>query len=212
MVQGSYFQNGDTRGRVGVQAKGGSTDIVIRDNRFEHAGLRAVQIGGLTGPQYFRPQPPPGYEAKNITARGERDHRLRGGHRLRGCGYRSTVLAYNTIYQPDRVDPHPPGKHRPRVRALPQRRLHGQHHHSVYGTVPTAVNGNSNTWPSTFQFARNWWYNLDNPANSRPSLPSPESVGHYGIDPQFVDALVGDFRLKSGSPAVNAGAYAVRPG
>src|SRR6185295_6848225 len=39
----------------GVQTKGGSANIVIRRNRFENAGARAINIGGSTGRQYFRP-------------------------------------------------------------------------------------------------------------------------------------------------------------
>ncbi len=39
----------------GVQIKGGSSEIALRGCRFEHAGRRAVHLGGSTGLAYFRP-------------------------------------------------------------------------------------------------------------------------------------------------------------
>lgn len=41
-----------------VQTKGGSREIAIRRCRFEHAGQRAVNIGGSTGPSKARPSIP----------------------------------------------------------------------------------------------------------------------------------------------------------
>lgn len=39
----------------GIQAKGGSSNIRIVRCRLEHAGARAIQLGGSTGLQFFRP-------------------------------------------------------------------------------------------------------------------------------------------------------------
>jgi hypothetical protein len=75
-------------------------------------------------------------------------------------------------------------------------------------SMRAAVNIGGNTAPGTFTFARNWWYCMDNPAASAPTLPVAENGGHVGVDPRFVDAAHGDFHLQSGSPANVAGAYA----
>ena len=64
IIEGCIFRYEDDVGSSGVQVKGGSSDIVIRRNRFEHAGGRAVNIGGSTDLQYFRPQPPPATKLK----------------------------------------------------------------------------------------------------------------------------------------------------
>lgn len=79
-------------------------------------------------------------------------------------------------------------------------------------SAPSAAGGvniGGNTAPATFQFARNWWYCLDDPPRSRPSLPATETAGVYGQSPQFLDAATGDLRLHSESPARGVGAEAL---
>jgi hypothetical protein len=76
------------------------------------------------------------------------------------------------------------------------------------GEMQETVNIGSGTAPETFRFARNWWYCLDRPGQSRPSLPTTEADGTVGVDPQLEDAEGGDLRPKAGSPARNVGAYA----
>ena len=56
------FENG---GSNCIQAKGGTSDILIERNTFLNGGQRALNIGGSTGLQFFRPQGV-NYEAKNI--------------------------------------------------------------------------------------------------------------------------------------------------
>ena len=55
----------------------------------------------------------------------------------------------------------------------------------VYWSGDLAVNVGDMTDPETFTFARNWWYRRDVPRASRPALPSIETRGVYGADPQF---------------------------
>jgi hypothetical protein len=72
------------------------------------------------------------------------------------------------------------------------------------------VNIGPSTAPDTFRFERNWWYCTDRPAASTPQLPSRETGGTYGTDPQFVDPATGNFQLKPTSPAIAFGATALR--
>ena len=71
------------------------------------------------------------------------------------------------------------------------------------------VNIGPGTAPETFQFARNWWYCIDDSGKSRPKLPTDEADGTYGVLPLFRDPEAGDFRLlpKSGLPAAGADAF-----
>ena len=76
LIVGCTFRHEDRRGANGVQAKGGSRDITIRRCRFEHAGSRAINIGGSTGRAYFRPRPDaytPASSGAADTARAELD-------------------------------------------------------------------------------------------------------------------------------------------
>jgi hypothetical protein len=75
--------------------------------------------------------------------------------------------------------------------------------------VATTVNIGIDTAPQTFQFANNWWYCLNNPALSTPTLPTPEVGGVYGVDPQLVNPDNGNLQLQPSSPAKKYGAYAL---
>ena len=112
-VVGCTFRHGDRQGDNGVQAKGGSGEIMIRRCRFEHAGQRAVNLGGSTGLAYFRPRPQ-GYEAKDITVE---DCTFVGSMApVAFVGVDGAAVRHNTIYRPRAVGPaHPPGEQRSRA-------------------------------------------------------------------------------------------------
>jgi hypothetical protein len=211
LIVGTSFRHtaGMTNG-TGVQAKGGCTRITVRDNRFDNAGSRAVQIGGSTGLQFFRPQPPAGYEAKDVMVEG---NVIVGSQAaVTFVGVDGATVRFNTIYRPERwvirilQETTEPG-------FVPSRNGVFTDNIVAFRTdeLSTAVNVGPNTAPETFTFARNWWYAINNPAQSTPSLPVAETNGTYGVDPQFVNAAGGDFHLQPGSPASAVGAYAPRP-
>ncbi|MGQ9513859.1 MAG: right-handed parallel beta-helix repeat-containing protein [Thermoproteota archaeon] len=99
-IEACVFRNGDDAGASGIQVKGGSCNITIRACWFEHAGLRAVNIGGSTDLQYFRPQPPQGYEAKDILV--ERCVFIGSEAPVAFVGVDGAVVRFNTIYRPKR--------------------------------------------------------------------------------------------------------------
>ncbi len=206
------FQKG---GDSGVQAKGGSSDVIIEKCRFEDFGQRGINIGGSTGLQFFRPpvdsMPANAkYEAKDITVQGCTF--VRGGAPVAFVGVDGAVVRFNTIYRPGRwafrilQETIAPG-------FVPSRR-------GVFSDNLVAfrldewsaggVNIGGGTAPETFGFARNFWFCLDSPTASRPKIPLSESGGTYGVDPQFTDVDRGDFRVTSGSPAAKVGAHAFR--
>ena len=66
LIVGNYFHDLSANA---VQNKGGSEDIEIRANHMVNSGQRAVNIGGSTGFEYFRPPPSttqPNFEARDI--------------------------------------------------------------------------------------------------------------------------------------------------
>lgn len=204
VIESCTFRHGDREGSNAVQTKGGSSEIIIRRCRFEHAGSRAINIGGSTGLQFFRPKPH-GYEAKDITVEGCTF--IGSSAPIAFVGVDGALVRFNTIYRPRRWV----------LRILQETRKpefvpcrHGQFTDNIIAfrsdEVATAVNIGPDTAPETFTFARNFWYCLDDPGKSKPHLPAPESQGTYGEDPMFHDAESGDLQLESDSPAHGAGA------
>jgi hypothetical protein len=207
VIENSIFRHTNPAGTAGVQAKGGSSTITIRNNRFENVGGRAIQAGGSTELQYFRPQGAT-YEAKNILI--ERNVIIGSVAAITFVGVDGATARYNTIYRPSEwvvrilQETTAPG-------FVPSRNGVFTDNLVVFRSdeLQTAVNVGPNTAPETFQFARNWWYCLDAPSRSQPTLTTPEVGGTYGIDPLFVDPAGGDFHLRNTSQATRVGAYAV---
>jgi hypothetical protein len=206
-VTGCIFrQRSDTAGS-GVQAKGGSKDIVIRRCRFENAGGRAVNIGGSTGLPYFRPKVN-GYEAKDITV--EDCTFIGSSAPICFVGVDGAVARYNTIYRPMRYV----------VRILQESRgsqfvacRNGVFSNNVIAFRSDETRGTTNigagTAPDSFKFSENHWYCIDRPERSnRLSLPVRETGGSYGKDPRFVNPSEGDLHLLDTSPVRDAGVRA----
>jgi hypothetical protein len=202
-IIGCIFRHGDTTGDSGVQAKGGSTDVVIRRCRFQNAGQRAVNLGGSTGLAFFRPKPQ-GYEAKDIMVE---DCTFIGSMSpVAFVGVDGAVFRHNTIYRPRRwafrilQETREPG-------FVPCR--NGQFIDNLIAfrsdEMVLPINIGDATAPQSFTLSRNAWYCLDAPNRSRPKLPIPETDGLYGINPAFRDAEAGDLRLRADSPVRSAG-------
>jgi len=214
VIESNLFRHTDTIGSTGVQAKGGTSQLAVRRNRFENAGGRAVNIGGSTGRQFFRPPLKPGeahFEAKDIRVEGNTF--IGGGAPVAFVGVDGASVRCNTIYHPKRWA----------VRILQENRApdfvpsrNGEFSDNLVAFdsrdwAEGGVNIGSGTAPRTFRFARNWWYCLDEPARSRPKLPVEEAAGVYGKAPMFRDAAHGDVRLQPGETASQVGAEALPP-
>ncbi|MGC9317595.1 MAG: right-handed parallel beta-helix repeat-containing protein [Armatimonadota bacterium] len=189
---------------TGVQAKGGTRKVVLRGNRFVEAGARAVNIGGSTGLQYFRPEPQ-GYEAKDIMVEG--NIFVGSNAPVAFVGVDGSTVRFNTIYRP----------HRWALRILQETREPGfvPSRNGVFtdniivftsdGWSEGGVNIGPHTAPDTFTFARNVWYCEDRPERSAPALPTPETGALIGQDPMLLAPDEGDFSLQEGSPALARG-------
>lgn len=211
VIEGCTFNNG---GDSGIQGKGGSSFVTIRRCKFENAGQRSVNIGGSTGMPYFRPavdkMPKDGkWEAAFFAVEGCTF--VGSAAPIAFVGVNNAVVRFNTIYLPERwafrilQETVTEGFLPCREGALTDNLVVFRSDKWFSG----GVNVGPNTAPETFRFERNGWYCLDRPSASAPQLPTKEIGGSYGIDPQFVDAAKGDFRLKAGSPAVKMGATAL---
>lgn len=196
----------DGSAATGVQAKGGSREVVIRRCRFEHAGTRAVNIGGSTGLPYFRPRPE-GFEAKDVTVEGCTF--VGSLSPVAFVGVDGATVRFNTFYRPRKWF----------LRVLQETREDGfvpcrggrfTDNLVAYRSdeVRTPVNVGDGTAPETFEFARNYWFCIDDPARGPPRLPVAEKDAAGGKDPMLAE----DLRLAEGSPARRHGADALPPG
>jgi hypothetical protein len=195
---------------TGVQAKGGTRDVAVRGCRFEHAGLRAVHLGGSTALKYFRPRPE-GFEAKDLLVEGCTF--IGSEAPVAFVGVDGATVRWNTFYRPREWF----------LRILQETREPGfvacrggvfsdnlvAYRASEIATPP--VNVGSATAPETFRFARNWWYCLDEPGRGPPEMPTKEEDPVNGPDPKFRDAEGGDLRLRDDSPVRGRGAEGLTP-
>jgi hypothetical protein len=198
-------------GGNGVQSKGGSEDIEIMQNRFLEAGERAVNIGGSTGFEFFRPAlstSGENFEARNIRVVA---NLFRGGiSPIAFVGCVDCLAANNTIVDPERWV----------VRILQETTSTDEYtfapardgrfvNNAVYFAISelsTHVNVGADTDAPSFEFANNLWYAHDEPGESEPNaLPSPEADGIYGVDPGFADVPSDDVSIGAGSPLAGAG-------
>ncbi|HUE72776.1 MAG TPA: right-handed parallel beta-helix repeat-containing protein [Pirellulaceae bacterium] len=195
VITGCTFAEATGDGANGVQAKGGSSQIVIQRCRFENAGGRAVNLGGSTGLPYFRPRDAK-YEAQDITV--EDCTFLGGMSAIAFVGVDGAVVQHNTIYRPTRWA----------IRILQEstadRFVPCRNGRFVKNIVVfqedearQIVNIGGNTAPETFEFAANHWHCLDRPANTQRlvQLPTPEKEGIYAKPPGFKDAASGELQI-----------------
>ncbi len=193
-----------------VQCKGGSDDLEIRWCRMTETGQRAVNMGGSTGLEFFRPpvsQTEANFEARDIRVVSNLIIGSQAPIAFVGCV--DCLASGNTIVTP----------HNWVVRILQETSSQAPYtfipcsggrfvNNLVYfdrSDLSTFVNVGANTAPQTFSFANNLWYAYDNPAASAPALPVPETGGVVGADPRFFDVPGGNFGIRATSPAAGAG-------
>jgi hypothetical protein len=188
---------------TGPQMKGGTSNVVVRDCLFDRAGQRAVNAGGSTGLEFFRPVDAP-FEAKDLTI--EDNVFIGSDAPVAFVGVDGAVFRRNTIVEPTRwvlrILQESTGERFVRCRNVTFERNLVVYRRSA---VRTVVNIGGNTAPDTFTFRENWWWCADD-ASNRPQLPTADRSGVFGRNPQVT--------IVEGRPAVGlpeARDYGARP-
>jgi hypothetical protein len=177
--------DGERRAKVGIQIKGGSSDIVLAECLFSGIKARAVQIGGVTGLKSLRPGTTT-VEAERIVVQ-----------RCTILGSEAPVVFASCV---DCTVEHcvihgPTGwvlrilheQREPRFLRCARGRFRNNYVVWKQRELLGFVNAGPYTLPGTFEFYRNCWYCEDAPARSRPvGLPSEEVDGVHGEDPKFI--------------------------
>ena len=206
VIAGNYFEN---LGSNCVQAKGGTSDILIERNFFRNGGQRTLNLGGSTGLQFFRPIDAP-YEAARLYVYSNVFIGSVTPVAFVGCV--DSEVINNTMYLPEKwpmrilqetVDttrffPCGNNTYRNNINYLDQR-------------VTVDCNIGPNTAPNTFTFSNNLWFHVDNPNWNGPVLPTADLDNIVGEDPLFEDAGNEDFRISTNSPAIGEGFDVVDP-
>ena len=200
-IEKCRFENG---GSNSIQIKGGSSGITVRQNEFRDGGLRAVNIGGSTGSEFFRPLDA-NAEASDILVYS---NLFFGGQTpFAFVGAVLSAAVNNTIIMPEKWA----------FRILQENNLpemqkcsHNEVINNIFyfdGNISfSEINTGPNTKPETFKFSKNLWYKENSTQWEGPNLPSEENNGLTGYYPEFKN-YPGDLRLKSLSPAIGAGVH-----
>ncbi len=194
----------------GVQCKGGSADVTIVANRFIDGGGRAVNMGGSTGFEFFRPplsQGSPNAEARNIRVSANLFVRGPSAAGFVGCG--DCLAANNTIIDPEhwvfRILQETTSSGGYTFLPASGGRVVNNLVHFRDAVVTEHVNVGAETDGGSLTFTTNLWYAFYDPRDSAPILPVAETGGVVGTAPGFVDEPNGDYHLAGESPASDAG-------
>lgn len=207
LIEGCYFEDS---GSSGIQAKGGSQFVLIRGNVFRDIDQRAINIGGSTGLQFFRPPLPDpivdAFEAADIDVFC--NVFIGSWSPIAYVGCVRARVRHNTLYLPENwvlrilQETTEPG-------FLPCGDNEFSNNIVYLESDLTEVNIGPDTDAASFTFTNNLWFNESSGAWS-PALPvvDPEQIID---DPQFVDPWI-DFALLPTSPAIGAGKVFAEPG
>ncbi len=182
----------------GIQAKGGTEDVVIRRNFFREAGHRTINLGGSTGLDFFRPEVR-NFEARRITVEG--NHFVGSMSPIAFATSVDCVVRRNTIVNPRkwvvRIL-----QEQPVDRFLPCQGGRFERNLVVFNErVRTFVNVGPDTLPETFVFEGNAWFCCD--ADRRPTLPVEETGGIYQVDPRLEFPEEPEMRRHSDDPRLD---------
>lgn len=179
-IENNIFRNG---GSNSIQAKGGTKSIRISRNLFINGGLRALNIGGSTGMEYFRPLDAPAESEQIIVSAN-----IFFGSQapIAYVGTRNSVVINNTIINPDKWV----------IRILRENNnaqmLFDQgnefSNNIVYITNAAAspsINIGPNTISESYTFRNNLWFNHENVNWMSPNVPVSELNSIRGVDPLF---------------------------
>ncbi|MHC4607513.1 MAG: right-handed parallel beta-helix repeat-containing protein [Planctomycetota bacterium] len=188
-----------------VQIKGGSTEILVHRNFFKDCGHRAVNLGGSTGLQFFRPEATD-FEAKDVEIAG--NIFVRGTVPVAWVTANGGRVHHNTIYLPEkwvlRILQETESE-----RFKPCRGGVFENNLVVFDkSVKKFVNIGPRTAPGSFAFRNNAWFDLD--GGRTPELPTKEEGGVYGLDPKLEGVGGADMRITSEDEKfedIGAGAY-----
>lgn len=201
VIQDNYF---DRAGVTGIQAKGGTQSIRIQRNILKDLGQRAVNLGGSTGLEYFRPPLAnpiqDAFEAADLDVFSNLF--IGSWSPVAYVGSIRVKVINNTIYHPANWV----------FRILQETTESGflacsdnvfQNNLIILEHDLTEVNVGPDTDPQSFIIQNNFWYN-ESSSNWSPILPVNDP-GQLTGDPLLSDPENGNFQPALNSPVIGQG-------
>jgi hypothetical protein len=202
VVTGNHFHDLPSNA---VGTKGGSADVLIHGNRFVNIAQRAVNAGGSTGADFFRPLDAT-HEATRIHVIANVFQRTTPPVTFAGCDY--CLFAHNTVIEPRRW----------LARIVQENSSRGEgragqiiNNVIVFNSRYMSrhyIGAAAGTSPQDFVVGSNVWYAVDNPRFRRAPIAEgipAETASLFQVDPMLENRRAGDLRLRRGSPAADHG-------
>lgn len=191
-----------------VQAKGGSSDILIARNLFVNYGIRGVNVGGSTDLDYFRPRDA---DSQAERIRVHSNMFINGTAAVAFAGAVNSEAINNTIVNPSQFV----------VRILQEQTENGRFalcgdnsfvNNLVYmnSRLWEMVNIGPDTRPSSCTFSNNLWYTESDPEH-RPNFPDNEPNAVIGHNPVFEARNGLEYCVSPESPAFKKGKAVEQP-
>ena len=208
-------------GYGGAQFKGGSDDIRVTGNFFQETGWRAVNMGGRTGEQFFRPPLSPvamNYEAARVSVQANIFVGSETAAAFTGCV--DCDFSHNTVVDPSKwtIRILQESVTTARYAFAPASRGRIADNIFYFRRSDLDAGEDINVGPATdshsFALLTNLWYAHDSPRQSQPRLKLFEGQhtgSIVGINPDFANRAAADFHLTRRSIAEGAGDRAWAP-
>lgn len=193
----------ENQGSNSIQAKGGSRFIRMERNLFKDGGERAINLGGSTGLQFFRPDTAR-FEAADLQVYANIFIGSYAPVAYVGCI--NVAVVNNTFYQPEHWVIRILQETVDSSRFVPCSNNSFRNNIVYLGSsVATECNVGASTQPQTFRFSNNLWYNYQSAAWRPRNVPVTDSNSIVGSDPLFTDPSSEDFSISASSPAALKG-------
>jgi hypothetical protein len=200
LIEGCQLLGGGEgyRNANGIQIKGGSRFILVQNSLFRNAGERAVNLGGMTGLQYFRPAVGD-FEARDIILAGNTF--IGGEAQVAWVTAQESHVHHNLFFLPtkwvgrilqetrdERFKPSGKGLFENNMVVMDAR----------VGSAP--FNVGRGTDPDSFVFRGNAWFRPD--SGRKPTLLTSEKEGIYDLDPMILDLGSGPLAANTADPRI----------
>lgn len=210
LIEGCQLLGGGEgyRNANGIQIKGGSRFILVQTSFFRNAGARVINLGGMTGLQFFRPEVGD-FEARDVILAGNTF--IGSEAQVAWVTAQESLVHHNLFFLPGKwvgriLQETKDQRFKPSGKGLFENNMVVMD--GRVGNLP--FNVGRGTDPDSFVFRGNAWFRPD--SDRKPTLPSLEKDGIYDLDPMILDLGAGSLVANTADPRIKqVGPWDYRP-